>query len=112
MTVINDNATTVSAVGLILTEDLLLVNAAMLTTTDMAMGTRPMAGSGLAVTMPEGIKRARAGIMEKIVTMRRLRSERRSEGIDSLSGSIFAFLEVNEQYRPPEIVIVDLLSLL
>jgi hypothetical protein len=76
ITTINDAATIVSAVGLILTEDFLLVKAAKLTTSDSAIGTRPMAGNGLAVTTPDGIKRARAGIKAIIVVMRRARSDR------------------------------------
>jgi hypothetical protein len=66
-----------SAIGLILDEDFLLPKAAMLITRDIAIGTRPMAGNGLAVTTPEGIKRARAGTKATMVIIRRVRSGRR-----------------------------------
>jgi hypothetical protein len=80
-------ATITSAVGLTLVEDFLLAKAAMLTTADIAIGTRPMAGNGLAVTTPEGIRRARAGIMATMVTMRRVRSGRPLEVLEGLSMS-------------------------
>jgi hypothetical protein len=85
ITTINDAATIVSAVGLILTEDFLLVKAARLTTSDIAIGTRPMAGNGLAVTTPDGIKRARAGTKAMIVVMRRARSGRPLEVPEGLA---------------------------
>jgi hypothetical protein len=88
ITIINDDATTVSAVGLILVEDFLLAKAAILTTTDIAIGTRPMAGNGLAVTTPEGIKRARAGTKATMVMMRRVRSGRPLEVLEGLAISV------------------------
>jgi hypothetical protein len=87
ITIINDDATTVSAVGLILVEGFLLAKAAMLTTTDIAIGTRPMAGNGLAVTTPEGIKRARAGTKATMVMMRRVRSGQPLEVLEELAMS-------------------------
>ena len=75
-----------SAIGLIIDEHFLPPKAAMLTTRDIAIGTRPMAGNGLAVTTPEGIKRARAGIKATMVMIRRVRSGRRPlEGLEGLA---------------------------
>lgn len=91
ITIINDVATIVSAVGRTLVEDFLLPKAAMLTTTDIAIGTRPIAGNGLAVTTPEGIKRARAGTKVTMVTMRRVRSGRPLEVLDELAMSVGCF---------------------
>lgn len=71
---INDIATIASAVGLILTEDLLLVRAARLTTRDMDMGIKPRAGRALPVTTPPANRRGKAGTMAAMVTMRRVRS--------------------------------------